>query len=104
MLRHNGGLFLTKSWENNKSAALDINYIHFNMGEDERYQASGDNLFRYNNLLDRSTDLLTTKFDVELPFNKLKIDFGGSYQYALTKNYARYLDNPTIPDQYDQFR
>lgn len=104
MLRHNGGLFLAKSWRDNRSAALDINYIHFNMGEDERYQTSGDNLFRYNNLLDRSTDLLTTKFDVELPFNKLKIDFGGSYQYALTKNYARYLNNPTIPDQYDQFR
>lgn len=104
MLRHNGSLFLIKNWGDNKRAVFDINYIHFNMDEDERYQATGDNHFRYNNKFDRSTDLLISKFDVEIPTKKFKIDFGSSYQYTLTKNDASYLDNPTLPNQYDKFR
>lgn len=104
MLRHNGALFLIKNWDDNKSAAFDINYIHLNMGEDEQYQATGDNHFRYNNKFDRTTHLLITKFDVEIPTKKFKIDFGSSYQYTLTKNDASYLDNPALPDQYDKFR
>lgn len=58
MLRHNGALYFIKKWDESKSAVFDINYIHFNMGEDEQYQATGDNNFRYNNKFDRSTDLL----------------------------------------------
>ena len=104
MHRHNGALLLIKNWDDNKSAAFDINYIHFNMGEDEQYQATGGNHFRYNNKFDRSTHLLITKLDVEIPTKKFKIDFGSSYQYTLTKNNASYLDNPTLPDQYDKFR
>ncbi|MCI6279532.1 MAG: TonB-dependent receptor family protein [Bacteroidales bacterium] len=104
MLRHNGALYFIKKWDSNKNITFDINYIHFNMGEDEQYHATGDSQFRYNNKFDRSTDLLITKFDVEIPTQKFKIDFGSSYQYTLTENDASYLDNPTLPNQYDRFR
>lgn len=52
MLRHNGALYFIKKWDSNKNITFDINYIHFNMGEDEQYHATGDSQFRYNNKFD----------------------------------------------------
>lgn len=104
MLRHNGSLYFIKKWDNHKKLTFDTNYIHHNMEEDEQYHATGDNQFRYHNTFDRATDLLITKLDVEIPSQKFKIDFGSSYQYTLTDNDASYLDNPTLPNQYDRYR
>lgn len=103
MLRHNGALFLAKSW-GRKSAVLDVDYIHYSMAEREKYRTQGDYLFRYHNEFDRTTDLLQAKMDISIPTKRFKLDFGSSYQYTLTSNNARYLDNPTLPDQYDLFK
>lgn len=103
MLRHNGLLFFAKNW-GRKTAVFDVNYIHYNMAEDERYHTTGDYLFRYNNQFDRTTDLFLAKMDVDIPTQGFKLDFGTSFQYTLTKNNARYLDNPTLPNQYDLFK
>lgn len=104
MIRHEGSMFLAKDWDNDKSAKFDVNYIHFDLDEDDKYQSKGNNDFGYNNKFNRSNDILVTKFDVEIPTQKVDVSFGTSYQYTLTKNNASYLDNPEIPNQYDNFR
>ena len=100
--RHNGGVFLEKHWER-KSAVLDVNYVHYTLANKDHYRATGDNTYRYNNLMDRKTDLWSGKLDVSLPSNVLNIDFGTSYQYTQTDHTASFLENPLLPDQHDAF-
>ncbi len=102
MGRHTGGLFLKKNW-GEKSAVFDVSYLYNHVSMNDRYRATGDNTFQYNNQTQLLIDLWKAKLDVELPFDALRVECGTSYQHTTSDNVAHYLENPLVPDQHDAF-
>jgi len=102
LLRHTGGLFVKKNW-GEKSAVFDVSYLHNDVGMNDRYSATGDNTFKYNNQTNLLIDLWKAKLDLEFPISAVMMECGTSYQHTTSDNVAHYLENPLLPDQHDAF-
>ncbi len=92
MDRFNASLHLDKMFGNTeKSMSIDVDYMGYWVKDNKDYLSTGNHNFFYDNNLDRSINIYSSKLDFDLPYEKYKITTGGYFSHSTTKNEITYL-------------
>ncbi len=92
MDRFNANAHLDKKFgDSGRTMTFDVDYLTYIVSSDHTYDSSGDDdPFYYDNELDRTVDIYSSKLDFVLPYNKFQITAGAAFSNTKTDNIIEY--------------